>query len=654
MKILILSFLCATISFAQSYVPGHLTVILKSEALQGMTLATDWSATLPNATSLNALNSAQGLIAMRPLSTKSGSPFRFFFDFEFPTSADLNNLVATYSGNSFVTWVSKNSNDPPIPLCGPAISNDAAFPSLWPLHDATDVDINAPEAWEWTKGDTNIILAFTAGGVAIDSTTTGWLGYRKDVGRQVWTNLNEIANNGGDDDSNRFVDDLHGWNTWSIYDNNDIEARVSPGRNYNSFYLIRHGSGDTGWGVAQEDDTPFNPTPGNDDVEGLVGAAPRCRFMSISTLRGIHRLPGSTVYIDSKWSIIYATENGARALSASFLVPYRDTTYRPFVDSAFAHGLLFVNAYGNVLSDTGYASPNALSVQILQHDNTLAPGQPRSSLLNICAPSLGGSSEAAPVVAGVLGLMISVNPYLSAQSLRSILVNTRSCNPVNTPNTGVGRVDALKAIRNASGAPDFYSIKEGVDNHPYLEWKDNSFIPSVLPSPFQHVVQRQRAGESCFSDIAVLSGSTYSYTDMQETIVGFGSPTEYRIRARLPYGSNSVLSVASSTLEVRTDGGVGQKVAAPGVTPSRTQLVGNSPNPFNPSTTIAFDLADPTFVSLKVYNVLGQEMATLVNETLHPGRYVKVFDATSLSSGVYFYRMSAGTFVETRKLMLSK
>jgi hypothetical protein len=100
-------------------------------------------------------------------------------------------------------------------------------------------------------------------------------------------------------------------------------------------------------------------------------------------------------------------------------------------------------------------------------------------------------------------------------------------------------------------------------------------------------------------------------------------------------------------------GGVDEGTIATEV-PHQTQLLGSYPNPFNPSTTIRFDIAEPTFVSLKVFDVLGQEVATLTNEMLQPGSYSKLLDANTLSSGVYLYRMQAGRFSETRKIILTK
>jgi hypothetical protein len=78
----------------------------------------------------------------------------------------------------------------------------------------------------------------------------------------------------------------------------------------------------------------------------------------------------------------------------------------------------------------------------------------------------------------------------------------------------------------------------------------------------------------------------------------------------------------------------------------------NYPNPFNPSTNFGFRIADFGFVSLKVYDVLGNEVATLVNEEKDAGEYKIQFNAANLSSGVYFYKLTAGNFTATKKMIL--
>ena len=80
----------------------------------------------------------------------------------------------------------------------------------------------------------------------------------------------------------------------------------------------------------------------------------------------------------------------------------------------------------------------------------------------------------------------------------------------------------------------------------------------------------------------------------------------------------------------------------------------NYPNPFNPSTIISFTLTRSTFVTLKIYNILGNEITTLVNELIPGGNHEYKFDATGLPSGVYLYSLTAGDFVETKKMVLMK
>jgi len=86
--------------------------------------------------------------------------------------------------------------------------------------------------------------------------------------------------------------------------------------------------------------------------------------------------------------------------------------------------------------------------------------------------------------------------------------------------------------------------------------------------------------------------------------------------------------------------------------PATFYLGQNYPNPFNPSTTIRYGLAAQTHVSLEVYNLLGQKVATLVSGEQPAGTHEVVFEDNSLSSGLYLYRLQAGQYTETRKLML--
>ena len=106
------------------------------------------------------------------------------------------------------------------------------------------------------------------------------------------------------------------------------------------------------------------------------------------------------------------------------------------------------------------------------------------------------------------------------------------------------------------------------------------------------------------------------------------------------YGDASLVSVDSQMI---TTSVVGDYV-----------LCQNFPNPFNPSTTIKYELPKASQVSLTVYDVLGRGVSVLVNERTDAGVHEVKFGGSGLSSGVYFYRIQAGSFVQTRKLSLLK
>lgn len=88
--------------------------------------------------------------------------------------------------------------------------------------------------------------------------------------------------------------------------------------------------------------------------------------------------------------------------------------------------------------------------------------------------------------------------------------------------------------------------------------------------------------------------------------------------------------------------------------PSKFSLIQNYPNPFNPTTNIEYSIPEESFVELKVYDVLGNEVATLINEEQSIGNYKTDFTGVNLTSGIYFYQLRAGSFVQTKKMILMK
>ena len=111
---------------------------------------------------------------------------------------------------------------------------------------------------------------------------------------------------------------------------------------------------------------------------------------------------------------------------------------------------------------------------------------------------------------------------------------------------------------------------------------------------------------------------------------------------------------AASICHIVLQTSVATNVAEQDNTPNKFVLRQNYPNPFNPSTTISFDLPSRSLVSLKVFDILGREVSTIISGELQAGSYTRQWNAANMSSGVYFYRLQAGTYMEMKKLLLLK
>jgi hypothetical protein len=154
-----------------------------------------------------------------------------------------------------------------------------------------------------------------------------------------------------------------------------------------------------------------------------------------------------------------------------------------------------------------------------------------------------------------------------------------------------------------------------------------------------------------FSDgTAYVASDLYNSTTQPVVFTG-GIDT---LKVSLPaYGSAVfVMDNVAHTLLLPPLTGIGE--SRPGAIVREYGLTQNYPNPFNPATTITYQIRSAGQVTLRVYDVLGREVATLVNEYSQAGSYTKTFDASRLSSGVYFYRLQAGSFVNTKKMVLAK
>jgi hypothetical protein len=148
------------------------------------------------------------------------------------------------------------------------------------------------------------------------------------------------------------------------------------------------------------------------------------------------------------------------------------------------------------------------------------------------------------------------------------------------------------------------------------------------------------------SFVFVVSDSTITdTTKIFRSLTRNGQSYYYRVRAHNPGGWGAYCPVVHLTV---TD------VADQKVLPTEYALSQNYPNPFNPSTQIELALPKESRVTLEVYNLLGQRVSTLVNEMMSAGYHSVKFDASTLPSGLYLYRMTAGETSFVKKMMLVK
>ena len=119
-----------------------------------------------------------------------------------------------------------------------------------------------------------------------------------------------------------------------------------------------------------------------------------------------------------------------------------------------------------------------------------------------------------------------------------------------------------------------------------------------------------------------------------------------------PQGANSFTTTSPIKIDV-TNGVTGVEEISSGL-PTKFSLGQNYPNPFNPTTTINFAISKSEFVTMIIYNALGQEVSTVVNEFLNAGSYKVNFNADKLASGMYLYKITAGKFTSTKKMLLLK
>lgn len=194
-----------------------------------------------------------------------------------------------------------------------------------------------------------------------------------------------------------------------------------------------------------------------------------------------------------------------------------------------------------------------------------------------------------------------------------------------------------------SGSTPFILRKRWVDTlwNPTLSFVPSPFIPQDIASWSYDLYVCGSEGK-IFNSADLGDSWTEQYTGITETLNAIDF-----LNDSLGYSVGM-----NGTILFTSNGGI--SLVKEIELPFGFQLFQNYPNPFNPSTNIKFSIAKQDIVSLKVYDVLGQEIETLINEEKPAGEYEIEFDGNKLSSGVYYYKIIAGRFTDTKKMMLTK
>jgi Secretion system C-terminal sorting domain len=206
----------------------------------------------------------------------------------------------------------------------------------------------------------------------------------------------------------------------------------------------------------------------------------------------------------------------------------------------------------------------------------------------------------------------------------------------------------FKILQKGPSVPKNVAVT-AVGGHPRISWSRD--IPGTGQLPISGYEIYRSSSQSGPTLIATTSGNDSLYLD-NGIATGSASLIYYNVKAK---DNSGLRSAYSAQVSIHEKYWIEKQKASPvAADPTEFALRPNYPNPFNPATTIAYDLAQDAFVTIKIYNELGQEIRTLVNEEQPVGRYSVQWNAANLPSGIYFCRIKAGSFTDSQKMIFTK
>ncbi|EMR74891.1 subtilisin-like serine protease [Thermoplasmatales archaeon SCGC AB-540-F20] len=378
-----------------------------------------------------------------------------------PEDSDLLSIVSDYISSPYVVYAEPNYIGY-LPL--PIIPNDEYFTDQWPLNNSgqyggiPDADIDAVEAWEIEKGDPNIVIASVDSGIDY---------YHEDIADNIWTNEDETPDNGIDDDGNGYIDDIVGWD-FIDNDSTPLDNQTAP--------QYGHGTRCAGLHSAI--------------TNNGIGIAGVCWYCKTMVVRCYFKPSASSTFFAQ--GTVYAADNGADVINIEMAFNYNSQVLEDAVNYAYEKGCFLCAAAGNSNSSdkhypaaydnvTAVGATNQRDERCDEDDWGPGRGSNWGDWVDVAAPgnsirtlnpnnnypfiSGGGTSLAAPFVAGLAGLILSKNPSLSPDEVTSLICD--NVDPyISKYYIGTGRINAYKAlVSTPPPIPDLYCIGS-------LSWTD--------------------------------------------------------------------------------------------------------------------------------------------------------------------------------------
>lgn len=533
-----------------------------------------------------------------------------------------------------------------------------------PPGGTSGADINIRRAWDVTRGSSSVKIAVLDSGIPLDSVT--YQLSHPDLKNKTRIKLG----------SDFIFSDPLGDNNPTVRD------------------TVGHGTHVTGILAAETDNNT-----------GIAGIAGNCSVRIIQVVNN-QRLTSWTAF---KNGVYEAVDQGAKIINFSAGFNSSSSLGDTAVVYARDHGVLLVAAAGGRLDPcepivwpARYSTTynNVIAVGATDKNDVQAPYSPCGPALSVVAPGgaynppdtipvpdhysqvdtgatwstvpnytnlsgetsysyNAGTSMATPMVSGIAALILSINASLTPSQVRDIIQTTTDDKGLAGFDTvyGWGRVNAFRAVSKANGTPSAPSnLQMGTKKInsttycPKLTWTANAETDLMV----YRIYRRFSGDPPSFTKIDSVSYQTTTYIDYSVQ-TGTYDYAYYKITAvdAAPLESGFSNEVNIQTNQTSKTMGKNEEENLQQL-PKKSSISSNYPNPFNPLTLIRYQVPEDIQVSIKLYDVLGRETRLLVDEFKEAGYYEVTLDASSLSSGVYFYRMIAGNFAETRKLVVTK